>query len=89
MLLKIINIFKNKTELLGLLNTQDRKIQELDDRIEALLKLGRDSNSLSKSFSRLNNKAIALNKELLYKVEKLEKEKVFIKQELKSLLENN
>ena len=89
MLLKLINIFKTKSELLDLVEEQSARIQELEDSAQSRLKLVEATLKNSESLTKLSDRTIALNKELLLKIEKLENEKDLIKQELRSLLENN
>lgn len=89
MLLKLINIFKTKSDLLDLVEDQSARIQELEDSAQSRLKLVEDTLKNSDSLTKLNDRVIGLNKELLLKIEKLENEKELIKQELRSLLENN
>lgn len=89
MLLKLINIFKTKVELIDLVEEQSARIQELEDSAQSRLKLVEATLKNSESLTKISERTIALNKELLLKIEKLENEKDLIKQELRSLLENN
>lgn len=89
MLLKLINIFKTKVELIDLVEEQSARIQELEDSAQSRLKLVEATLKNSGSFENLSDNLIARNKELLSKIVKLENEKDIIKQELRSLLENN
>ena len=89
MLLKLINIFKTKSDLLDLVEEQSVKIQVLEDIEQTRLKLVEDAIKNCNSLVKTSDCVLELNTELLLKIEKLENEKEFIKQELKSLLENN
>jgi hypothetical protein len=89
MLQKLINIFKTKSDLVDLVEEQSARIQELEDSAQSRLKLVEDTLKNSESLVKISDRTITLNKELLLKIEKLENEKELIKQELKSLLENN
>ena len=89
MLQKLINIFKTKSDLVDLVEEQSARIQELEDSAQSRLKLVEDTIKNSESLVKISDRTITLNKELLLKIEKLENEKELIKQELKSLLENN
>lgn len=86
MLLKLINIFKTKSELLDLVEEQSVRIQELEDKVESISKVNMASIISSKY---LDDRMVDLNRSLVRKIEKLENEKDLIKQELRSLLENN
>lgn len=82
-LTKIANYFKNKTDLIDLIEEQSIKIQELEEEFINTIKTNSYLNE------RLKNAHTKIVLEQKYKIIKLEKEKTFIKQELKSLLENN
>jgi hypothetical protein len=86
MLLKLINIFKTKSDLLDLVEEQSTRIQELEAKVESISKVNMASIISSKY---LDDRMVDHNRRLVRKIEKLENEKDFIKQELRSLLENN
>ena len=86
MLLKLINIFKTKSDLLDLVEEQSTRIQELEAKVESISNVNMASIISSKY---LDDRMVDHNRRLVRKIEQLENEKDFIKQELRSLLENN